>query len=242
MRRGAPRCHGRIASHPRALALVYACGRVSVLLVRACASMCSYISFSFSSRLCRSRVVMAEPAAAGLSGAPGAGFAGGESGGRARPGGLDVGGVAGAPDAPRVAADPEVPRALLRRLVRAQLSAAGPPGGASSALVSRDVLLALGEALKIFVHYLSAAASDACREGGRQTVGDRDVLRALEDLELEELLPSVQEALDEKKTTRAAKKKRIEKATAPEEGREGGGEGEAGAGVGADEGRERVEA
>jgi len=76
----------------------------------------------------------------------------------------------------------ELPRGAVKRIVKQRLDAlAGTrPGGGGAATISREALAAFCEAGRIFVHFLSAGAGEACADARRQTVGAGDVLAALE--------------------------------------------------------------
>ena len=60
----------------------------------------------------------------------------------------------------------------------------------------QDALLACAEAGKLFIHYLTATANDACKDARRQTISADDVLTALGDLEFAELVEPLKEALE----------------------------------------------
>lgn len=92
--------------------------------------------------------------------------------------------------------DTEIPKALLKRLIKAKLSAAEGADPGRDYQVAKDCLLAFQEAAKLFIHYLTATANDICRDAKRQTISADDVLTALGDLEFEELVQPLQEALE----------------------------------------------
>jgi DNA polymerase epsilon subunit 3 len=130
--------------------------------------------------------------------------------------------------------DAELPRALLKRLVKAALVDADTArgGGAAAAAprdfqVSRDALLAFGEAGKLFVHFLTAAANDICKDAKRQTISAEDVAAALSDLEFGELAGPLRAALEEfrvankdksRRRSDAAKDKKAARAAAADAG------------------------
>ena len=60
----------------------------------------------------------------------------------------------------------------------------------------QDALLAFSESAKIFISYITAAATDACKVAKRQTMSEADVLTALEELEFGELIPTLRDSLD----------------------------------------------
>ncbi|EFN55328.1 hypothetical protein CHLNCDRAFT_14739, partial [Chlorella variabilis] len=60
----------------------------------------------------------------------------------------------------------------------------------------QDALLACAEAGRLFIHYLTATANDACKDAKRQTISADDVLTALEDLDFGELVEPLRSALE----------------------------------------------
>lgn len=71
------------------------------------------------------------------------------------------------------------------------------PGPASTRLCElQDALLACSEAAKLFIHYLTSTANDACRDAKRQTLSADDVLTALDDLDFGELVEPLKAALE----------------------------------------------
>jgi DNA polymerase epsilon subunit 3 len=60
----------------------------------------------------------------------------------------------------------------------------------------QDALLACSEAAKLFIHYLTSTANDACRDAKRQTLSADDVLTALDDLDFGELVEPLKAALE----------------------------------------------
>jgi DNA polymerase epsilon subunit 3 len=98
--------------------------------------------------------------------------------------------------------DADLPKALLKRLIKGRLQEAERLRGGDASRdfqVNKDALLAFGEAGKLFVHYLTAAANDVCKEAKRQTVSADDVLAALADLEFDEFVEPLKEALEGEK-------------------------------------------
>jgi len=95
--------------------------------------------------------------------------------------------------------DADIPKALLKRLIKAKLQEADRERGGDGSRefqINRDALLAFGEAGKLFVHYLTAAANDVCKEAKRQTISADDVLVALADLDFEEFVEPLKAALE----------------------------------------------
>ncbi|KAJ1703158.1 hypothetical protein LUZ63_002937 [Rhynchospora breviuscula] len=115
-----------------------------------------------------------------------------------------------APPAPAPAPPPvpeadveELPRAIVRRLVKEKLS---DLAGKEDVNVNKDALLAFGESARIFIHYLSATANDICKESKRQTINVEDVLKALEEIEFNEFIEPLRSALEDFRKKNAAKK------------------------------------
>lgn len=65
---------------------------------------------------------------------------------------------------------------------------------------------AMAESAKIFIHYLTATANDACRDSKRSTISADDVLRAVEDIEFADFVPPLQASLEGFKKEAAQKK------------------------------------
>lgn len=79
----------------------------------------------------------------------------------------------------------------------ARLLAPGRPRAASHLPTPlQDALLACAEAGRLFIHYLTATANDACKDAKRQTISADDVLTALEDLDFGELVEPLRSALE----------------------------------------------
>ncbi|KAK2076866.1 hypothetical protein QBZ16_005093 [Prototheca wickerhamii] len=96
------------------------------------------------------------------------------------------------------ASDAEIPKALLKRLIKAKLSNLPGADPTRDYQVNKDALLAFQEAAKTFIHYLTATANDVCRSGKRQTISAEDVIVALTDIDFPELVPELQLALEGK--------------------------------------------
>eukprot|EP00191_Tetraselmis_sp_GSL018_P014419 CAMPEP_0177581974 /NCGR_PEP_ID=MMETSP0419_2-20121207/2452_1 /TAXON_ID=582737 /ORGANISM="Tetraselmis sp., Strain GSL018" /LENGTH=181 /DNA_ID=CAMNT_0019071089 /DNA_START=302 /DNA_END=843 /DNA_ORIENTATION=- len=117
----------------------------------------------------------------------------------------------------------ELPKAQVKRIVKAAIQEAANRSGASEKehTISKDALLAFSESAKVFVHYLTATANDICRESKRQTISGRDVIAALEDLDFKELVEPLKEAMEDFKQAKAnadrAKKSKTAAATPEQE-------------------------
>ena len=96
-------------------------------------------------------------------------------------------------------ADSELPKALIKRIIKTKLSeidAAHGGDGQRDFQVNKDALLAFCESGKLFIHYLTATANDVCKDAKRQTISADDVLTALDDLEFGELVEPLKQALE----------------------------------------------
>ncbi|KDP34290.1 hypothetical protein JCGZ_12819 [Jatropha curcas] len=108
----------------------------------------------------------------------------------------------------------ELPKAIVRRIVKDKLSQCSPDG---DLIVHKDALVAFSESARIFIHYLSATANDICKESRRQTINADDVLKALEEIEFPEFVEPLKASLKEFKRKNAEKK-----AVASENGKKAG--------------------
>ncbi|KAL4336206.1 hypothetical protein GQ457_07G042730 [Hibiscus cannabinus] len=97
----------------------------------------------------------------------------------------------------------ELPKAIVRRLVKEKLSECSPD---YDFIVHKDALPAFTESARIFIHYLSATANDICKESRRQTMNAEDVLKALEEIEFSEFVKPLRASLAEFRNKNAGKK------------------------------------
>ncbi|KZV41736.1 DNA polymerase epsilon subunit D [Dorcoceras hygrometricum] len=88
----------------------------------------------------------------------------------------------------------ELPKTIVRRLVKNKLSQLSSDCEIS---VLRDSLQAFSESARIFIHYLSAAANDICKESNRQIISAEDVFKALEEIEFTEFIAPLRASLEE---------------------------------------------
>ncbi|CAL5352586.1 unnamed protein product [Camellia sinensis] len=93
-----------------------------------------------------------------------------------------------------VAETEELPKAIVRRVVKEKLSQLSKDGDIS---VFREALQAFSESARIFIHYLSATANDICKESKRQTINADDVFKALEEIEFPEFVGPLKASLEE---------------------------------------------
>ncbi|CAI5468175.1 unnamed protein product [Closterium sp. Yama58-4] len=119
----------------------------------------------------------------------------------------------------------ELPRTVVRRIVKAKvqevMQQGGGLGGARGAAgaggegsgrkkevqVAKDALIALSESARVFIHYLTATANDVCRSNKRQTVSAADVLASIEDIQFPEFLPALQSTLQALRNEKREKRK-----------------------------------
>jgi len=112
--------------------------------------------------------------------------------------------------------DADLPKALLKRLIKAKLQdveKAKGGDGTRDFQVNKDALLAIGEAAKLFIHYLTAAANDNCKDAKRQTISADDIMTALNDLEFGELVEPLKESLEAFKAENREKNKKKQEAS-----------------------------
>ncbi|KAI7983138.1 DNA polymerase epsilon subunit 3 [Camellia lanceoleosa] len=102
-----------------------------------------------------------------------------------------------------VAETEELPKAIVRRVVKEKLSQLSNAGDIS---VFREALQAFSESARIFIHYLSATANDICKESKRQTINADDVFKALEEIEFPEFVGPLKASLEEFRQKNAGKR------------------------------------
>ncbi|KAL7202273.1 hypothetical protein ACSBR1_033863 [Camellia fascicularis] len=102
-----------------------------------------------------------------------------------------------------VAETEELPKAIVRRVVKEKLSQLSNDGDIS---VFREALQAFSESARIFIHYLSATANDICKESKRQTINADDVFKALEEIEFPEFVGPLKASLEEFRQKNAGKR------------------------------------
>ncbi|XP_048573106.1 DNA polymerase epsilon subunit 3-like [Triticum urartu] len=104
----------------------------------------------------------------------------------------------------------ELPKAIVRRLVKDKLARAASGGegaeGGAEVIVNKDAMAAFAESARIFIHYLSATANDVCKDGKRQTINAEDVFKALDEIEFPEFVEPLRTALEEFRSRNAARK------------------------------------
>ncbi|CAL5075516.1 unnamed protein product [Urochloa decumbens] len=93
----------------------------------------------------------------------------------------------------------ELPKAIVRRLVKDKLAHIAGGGEGGEVIVNKDAMAAFAESARIFIHYLSATANDMCKESKRQTINADDVLKALDEMEFSEFVEPLRTSLEEAK-------------------------------------------
>ncbi|XP_027165629.1 DNA polymerase epsilon subunit 3-like [Coffea eugenioides] len=88
----------------------------------------------------------------------------------------------------------ELPKTIVLRLVKDKLSQLSAESEIS---VFREALQAFSESGRIFIHYLTAAANDICKESNRQIINAEDVFKALEEIDFPEFVQSLRAFLEE---------------------------------------------
>ncbi|KAF9598743.1 hypothetical protein IFM89_031411 [Coptis chinensis] len=112
---------------------------------------------------------------------------------------------------PMAVAVEELPKAIVRRVVKDKLSNQSTNDQSTneqgdSVAIHKDALLAFSESARIFIHYLSATANDICKESKRQTINADDVLKAIEEIEFPEFVGPLKASLDDFRWKNAGKK------------------------------------
>ncbi|KAF8675259.1 hypothetical protein HU200_047933 [Digitaria exilis] len=105
----------------------------------------------------------------------------------------------------------ELPKAIVRRLVKDKLAHIAGGGEGAEVIVNKDAMTAFAESARIFIHYLSATANDMCKESKRQTINADDVLKALEEMEFSEFVEPLRTSLQEFRNKNADKRSEANK-------------------------------
>ncbi|KAI9225285.1 MAG: histone-fold-containing protein [Piptocephalis tieghemiana] len=100
--------------------------------------------------------------------------------------------------APSTIEDHDLPKAILQRIIKAAL----PEG----VLLQKDARSALSRSTTVFINYLAAEANDIAKKAGHKTIGKDDVLKAIQTLELQEFLPTMEAEYSEWKRIQDEKK------------------------------------
>lgn len=106
--------------------------------------------------------------------------------------------------------DLNLPNAVVTRIIREAL-----PDGIT---VAKEARAAVAKAASIFILYLTSSANMIAKKNNRKTISGPDVLAAIEEVEFDQFMEPLQEALElfkknlkEKKDATATKKKQQEK-------------------------------
>uniref|UniRef100_A0A7S4IA61 Transcription factor CBF/NF-Y/archaeal histone domain-containing protein n=1 Tax=Vannella robusta TaxID=1487602 RepID=A0A7S4IA61_9EUKA len=92
----------------------------------------------------------------------------------------------------------ELPKAVVARIIKGAL-----PEGVQVGKEAKD---AIQIAAGIFILHLTNAANEACQEGKRSTINDKDMDKALREIGLEDYIPPMLASLEAWKASQAAKK------------------------------------
>jgi DNA polymerase epsilon subunit 3 len=90
-----------------------------------------------------------------------------------------------------------LPATVIKRIVKAKLAEQFPSddGKPKDINLSKEALLAFGESAKVFINYITAMSNDICKENKRQTISAEDVFKALSEIDFDELVEPLKEAL-----------------------------------------------
>ncbi|CAL5080176.1 unnamed protein product [Urochloa decumbens] len=105
----------------------------------------------------------------------------------------------------------ELPKAIVRRLVKDKLAHIAGGGEGAEVIVNKDAMVAFAESARIFIHYLSATANDMCKESKRQTINADDVLKALDEMEFSEFVEPLRTSLEEFRSKNADRRSEASK-------------------------------
>lgn len=99
-----------------------------------------------------------------------------------------------------MAEDADLPKALVKRIVKAKLTTLQPQVDADDqkreVQLNKDALLAFAESSKIFIAYVTATANDICKQAKRQIISGEDVATALEELEFDSFVGPIRQSLE----------------------------------------------
>ncbi|XP_011494509.1 PREDICTED: DNA polymerase epsilon subunit 3 [Ceratosolen solmsi marchali] len=94
--------------------------------------------------------------------------------------------------------DLNLPNAVVTRIVREAL-----PDGVT---VAKEARAAVAKAASIFILYLTSSANIIAKKSNRKTVSGQDVIQAMEDIEFDQFIAPLQEALENFKKNQKEKK------------------------------------
>ncbi|KAK9833707.1 hypothetical protein WJX74_003299 [Apatococcus lobatus] len=110
-----------------------------------------------------------------------------------------------------MAEDADLPKALVKRIVKAKLTTLQPQetdDQKREVQLNKDALLAFAESSKIFIAYVTATANDICKQAKRQIISGEDVATALEELEFDSFVGPIRQSLESFKRDNKEKNKR----------------------------------
>lgn len=84
--------------------------------------------------------------------------------------------------------DLTLPSAVVVRLIKESL-----PDGIS---IAKEARICLNKAAAVFVLYVTSAANSVAMKNNRKTIAGQDVIQAMEDMEFEQFVEPLQEALE----------------------------------------------
>lgn len=106
-------------------------------------------------------------------------------------------------DTVKISKEIDFPKSVLKRLVKEKMKeflteeSQDPEKEKriQDAQISKEALMAFNEAAKLFIYYVTSTANDICRESKRQTISAEDVFKALGEIDFEEFVKPLRDAL-----------------------------------------------
>ncbi|XP_043286154.1 DNA polymerase epsilon subunit 3 [Venturia canescens] len=94
--------------------------------------------------------------------------------------------------------DLNLPNAVVTRIVKEAL-----PDGVT---IGKEARVAVAKAASIFILYLTSAANTIAKKGNRKTISGADVIQAMEEIEFEQFVTPLKDALETFKKSQKEKK------------------------------------
>ena len=94
--------------------------------------------------------------------------------------------------------DLNLPNAVVTRIIKEAL-----PEGVT---IGKEARMAVAKAASIFILYLTSTANTIAKKGNRKTLSGTDVIQAMEDIEFEQFINPLKEALETFKKSQKEKK------------------------------------
>ncbi|XP_012268525.1 DNA polymerase epsilon subunit 3 [Athalia rosae] len=94
--------------------------------------------------------------------------------------------------------DLNLPNAVVTRIIKESL-----PDGIN---IGKEARAAVAKAASIFILYVTSAANTVAKKGKRKTISGSDVIQAMEDIEFDQFIEPLQEALENFKKSQKEKK------------------------------------